>query len=120
MLADGGSAVNILPLQTLKLLGISTDELQQSCILIQGFNQNGQRALGKVALHLTIGELEITSRFHVIDARITFNVLPRRPWIHSSNAVPSTLHQCLKYYKSIAERTIKADENPFTIEESHL
>ncbi|GAA0175803.1 hypothetical protein LIER_41979 [Lithospermum erythrorhizon] len=120
MLVDGGSVVNILPFQRLKLLGISTDELQQSRILIQGFNQNGQRALGKVALHLTIEELEITSWFHVIDVRVTYNMLTGRPWIHSSNAVPSTLHQCLKYYKSGLERTIKVDENPFKVEESHF
>ncbi|GAA0144320.1 hypothetical protein LIER_04802 [Lithospermum erythrorhizon] len=120
MLVDGGSPINILPLRTLKLLGISTDELQQSRILIQGFNQNGQRALGKVALHLTIGKLKTTSWFHLIDARVTYNVLLRRPWIHSTNAVPSTLHQCLKYCKSGTERTIKADENPFTVKESHF
>ncbi|GAA0178217.1 hypothetical protein LIER_29811 [Lithospermum erythrorhizon] len=68
MLIGSGSSMNILPLQTLKLLGIPTDELQQSRILIQGFNQNGLRALGKVALHSTIGELENTSWFHMIDA----------------------------------------------------
>ncbi|GAA0150920.1 hypothetical protein LIER_09753 [Lithospermum erythrorhizon] len=62
----------------------------------------------------------ITSWFHAIDARVTYNVLLGRPWIHSSNAVPSTLHQCLKYCQSGIERMIKADENPFTVEESQF
>ncbi|GAA0173819.1 hypothetical protein LIER_27355 [Lithospermum erythrorhizon] len=79
MLVDGGSAVNILPLQTLKLLGISTEDLQQSHIIIQGFNQGGERTLGKVSLDLVIRKLETTSWFHVIDANDTYNILLERP-----------------------------------------
>ncbi|GAA0165041.1 hypothetical protein LIER_20541 [Lithospermum erythrorhizon] len=30
------------------------------------------------------------------------------------------INQCLKYYKSGTERTIKADENPFSGKESHF
>ncbi|GAA0155096.1 hypothetical protein LIER_12909 [Lithospermum erythrorhizon] len=55
MLVNGGSVVSILSLQTLELLGISTDELQQTRLLIQRFNQNGQRNIGNISLHLTIG-----------------------------------------------------------------
>ncbi|GAA0154131.1 hypothetical protein LIER_37805 [Lithospermum erythrorhizon] len=38
----------------------------------------------------------------------------------SGNVIPSTLHQCFKYYKDGAKRTIKADKKPFTIEEAHF
>ncbi|KAL0457849.1 UNVERIFIED_CONTAM: hypothetical protein Slati_0412100, partial [Sesamum latifolium] len=44
ILIDGGSTVNILPLRILKELGISIDELSNSRLMIQGFNQGGQRA----------------------------------------------------------------------------
>ncbi|GAA0168186.1 hypothetical protein LIER_22958 [Lithospermum erythrorhizon] len=71
-------------------------------------------------LHLVIEELETTSRFHVIDSKATYNVLLGRPWIHNYNVVPSILHQYMKYYKDVIKRRIKADENPFTIEESHF
>ncbi|GAA0145342.1 hypothetical protein LIER_05560 [Lithospermum erythrorhizon] len=67
-----------------------------------------------------IGELETTSCFHVIVVKVTYNVLLGRPWIHTTNVVPSTLHHNLKYYKEGSERTIKADENCFTVEESHF
>ncbi|GAA0166762.1 hypothetical protein LIER_21847 [Lithospermum erythrorhizon] len=120
MLVDGGSAVNILPLHIFKTLGISTEDLQQTRVMIEGFNQGGQRAMGKVSLNLIIGELETTSWFHVIDSKATYNVLLGRPWIHNNNVVPSTLHQCLKYCKNGTEGTIKADENPFTTEEAHV
>jgi hypothetical protein len=45
ILVDGGSAVNILPLKVLKDLGISLDQLSHSRLMIQGFNQDGQRLL---------------------------------------------------------------------------
>ncbi|KAL0456250.1 UNVERIFIED_CONTAM: hypothetical protein Slati_0964200 [Sesamum latifolium] len=44
ILIDGGSAVNILPLRILKELRISIDELSNSRLMIQGFNQGRQRA----------------------------------------------------------------------------
>ncbi|MGS7457322.1 hypothetical protein, partial [Mycobacterium tuberculosis] len=55
MLVDGGSKVNMLPLNVFKLLGISMEDLQKTHVMIQGFNQGGQQALGKVSLNLTIG-----------------------------------------------------------------
>ncbi|KAL0458408.1 UNVERIFIED_CONTAM: hypothetical protein Slati_0468000 [Sesamum latifolium] len=50
ILIDGGSAVNILPLRILKELGIPIDELSNSRLMIQGFNQGGQRAVGIIRL----------------------------------------------------------------------
>ncbi|GAA0141789.1 hypothetical protein LIER_02848 [Lithospermum erythrorhizon] len=120
MLADGCSTVIILPLHILKLVNISTKDLQTTRVMIQGFNQERQRALGKVSLDLMIVGLEKTSWFHVIDSKSTYNTLLGRPWIHSNNVVPSILHQCLKYCKDGSEWMIKAYENPSTIEESYF
>uniref|UniRef100_A0A803LLV7 Uncharacterized protein n=1 Tax=Chenopodium quinoa TaxID=63459 RepID=A0A803LLV7_CHEQI len=36
ILIDGGSAVNIMPKSTMRKLGITDDELSQSCLMIQG------------------------------------------------------------------------------------
>lgn len=38
ILIDQGSTLNILSLRAMKELGISTDELSQSCLMIQVFN----------------------------------------------------------------------------------
>ena len=48
ILLDGGSGVHIFPSHMLKELGISIEELSQSHLIIQGFNQGGQRALGTI------------------------------------------------------------------------
>ncbi|GAA0167885.1 hypothetical protein LIER_22724 [Lithospermum erythrorhizon] len=57
ILIDGGSAVNLMPLKTLKKLGIVVEDLLHSRLMIQGFNQGGQRTVGTLSLHLTIGEM---------------------------------------------------------------
>ncbi|KAL0291950.1 UNVERIFIED_CONTAM: hypothetical protein Scaly_2613000 [Sesamum calycinum] len=50
ILIDGGSAVNIFSLRILKELGIPIDELSNSRLMIQGFNQGGQRAVGIILI----------------------------------------------------------------------
>ncbi|KAL0445938.1 UNVERIFIED_CONTAM: hypothetical protein Slati_1721700 [Sesamum latifolium] len=45
ILIDGGSAVNILSLRTLKELGVPMDELSNSRLMIQGFNQGDKELL---------------------------------------------------------------------------
>ncbi|XP_070050052.1 uncharacterized protein [Nicotiana tomentosiformis] len=57
---------------------------------------------------------------HVIDAKTSYNILIRRPWIHENKVVPSMYHQCLKYYEGEVEKKIIADDEPFTEAESHF
>ncbi|KAI5342408.1 hypothetical protein L3X38_010283 [Prunus dulcis] len=58
MLVDGGSVVNIMPKSTMIKLGITVDELSRSRLMIQGFNQGGQRAMGMIRIELVIGDLK--------------------------------------------------------------
>ncbi|KAL0291856.1 UNVERIFIED_CONTAM: hypothetical protein Scaly_2616500 [Sesamum calycinum] len=97
ILIDGGSAVNILPLQILKELGIPIDELSNSRLMIQDFNQGGQRAVGIIRMQLTMEDMVSSALFHVINAKTSYNMLLGRPWLHENAVVPSTWHQCFKY-----------------------
>ncbi|KAM2938990.1 hypothetical protein FF1_038702 [Malus domestica] len=119
MLVDGGSAINIMPKSTMTTIGIKADELSLSRLLIQGFNQGGQRAMGMIRVEMTIGELKSSTIFHVIDARTSYGLLLGRPWIHANGVVPSTLHQCLKFYQE-GVKVIYGDTKPFTEAESHF
>ena len=76
---DNGSAINIMPLRTIKQLGIPMDDLLQSRLMIQGFNQGDQRALGKVHLDMYMDGMESSALVHVIDARTTYNILLGHP-----------------------------------------
>ena len=95
------------------------EELSHSRLVIQGFNQGGQRAIGMIYLELIIGELTSDVLFHVIDAKTTYNMLLRRPWIHGNGIVPSTLHQCFKYLQSGIKK-VNADLKPFAATEAHF
>jgi len=46
ILVDGGSAINIMPKSTMHDLGITIKDLSKSWTMIQGFNLEGQRAIG--------------------------------------------------------------------------
>ncbi|KAK4385880.1 hypothetical protein Sango_2712000 [Sesamum angolense] len=68
ILIDRGSAVNILPLRILKELEIPIDELSNSRLMIQCFNQGGQRVVGIIRMQLTFEDMVSSVLFHVIDA----------------------------------------------------
>ncbi|KAI5317505.1 hypothetical protein L3X38_037212 [Prunus dulcis] len=119
MLVDGGSAVNIMPKSTMIKLGITVDELSRSRLMIQGFNQGGQRAMGMIRIELVIGDLRSNTLFHVINAKTSYNLLLGRPWVHENGIVPSTLHQCFKFYRGGVKK-ILGDVKPFTEAESYF
>ena len=74
----------------------------------------GQKALGTVALKVELDDLYTDTLFHVIDADTSYNALLGRPWLHTSKAIASTLHQCLKYTDEHGnERMVRRDANPF-------
>ncbi|KAA0058531.1 ty3-gypsy retrotransposon protein [Cucumis melo var. makuwa] len=66
ILIGNGSAVNILLKSTMNQLGISKKELSNSKLVIQGFNQGAQGAMGTVHLEITIRDLQASIIFHKI------------------------------------------------------
>ena len=88
IMLDGGSAVNVLPLKSLRAVGLQPRHLSPSLLTIQGFNQAGERALGSITLKVEIGELSSNVLFHVIDSNTSYNVLLGRPWLHGYSVIP--------------------------------
>jgi hypothetical protein len=89
-------------------------------ILIQGFNQDGQRSLGTIVLDLDIDGFRSQVNCQVIDAPTSYNLLLERPWIHKYRVVPSSVHQCFKYSQDGIPRRIIADTRPFAVSESYF
>jgi len=98
ILVNGGSAINIMPKSTMCELGITIEEHSKSQTMIQGFNLDGQRAIGIIRVKLVMGDLSTSSIFYVIDAKTSYKLLLGQPWLHEHGIIASTLHQCLKYY----------------------
>ncbi|KAL2531540.1 Uncharacterized protein Adt_04891 [Abeliophyllum distichum] len=120
IMIDCGSAVNIMLIKTMKKIGINVDDLSKSNIMIQGFNQKGQRAIGMIRLKLQTGELNSSALFHVIDAKTSYELLLGRVWLHETGVVPSTWHQCFKYSRDGEVKYVVAESKPFIEEESYF
>ena len=69
---------------------------------------------------MLIGEMESSALFHVIDAKTTYKLFIGRPWLYEYDAVPSTYHQCFKYFHDRQVKMIVANDKSFTIAESHF
>jgi hypothetical protein len=118
IMVDGGSAINLLPLHTLKKIGYFQRDLSRSNVVIHGFNQAGQEAMGTISLVLKLEKFMTYIKFHVIDETTSYNALLGCPWLHENKIVPSTLHQCLKYKYPLGDVvTIFANKMPFTVVE---
>ncbi|XP_055830762.1 uncharacterized protein LOC129899766 [Solanum dulcamara] len=97
VLIDNGSAVNICPFNTLRALGINIGKIRESHVRVRGFDGTQREVIGKIDLPLQIGPEEFVVEFQVLDIPASYNLLLGRPWIHMAGAVPSTLHQNLKF-----------------------
>ncbi|KAI0492253.1 hypothetical protein KFK09_026522 [Dendrobium nobile] len=117
VLVDPGASVNVMNIKTLAYLRVDTSKLSTDRLVLRGFNEKGERALGSITLLLEIGGLKTEAKFHIIDSTTSFNALLGRPWIHEYRMVPSTLHQCIKYQRDGIEHVIKGDLQPFSIQE---
>ena len=62
-------------------LGISVEELSNSKLVIQGFNQGAQQTIDTFRLEIVIGDLQASTIFHEIDSRTTYKMLLGRLWI---------------------------------------
>jgi hypothetical protein len=117
ILVDAGSSINIMPLKTLKTTTLDVKNLSDEKVIIHGFNQNSQKAMGAITLNLQCESLQALTKFYVIDAETSYRALLGRPWLHSNQVIPSTLHQCLKYIENDKQKRIDGDVKPFGVHE---
>ncbi|XP_075086299.1 uncharacterized protein LOC142169006 [Nicotiana tabacum] len=73
-----------------------------------------------IRVRLSIGEIKSNTLIHIIDAKTSYNLLLRRPWIYENGVLSSILHQCLKYRRNGEIVKIDADINSFTETESYF
>ena len=94
-------------------LGITIEELSKSWTIIQGFNLEGQRSIGRIRVKLVMSDRSTSFILHVIDIKTFYKLLFGWPWLHECRIFAYTLHQCLKYYGG-GERNINGNVKPFS------
>nr|XP_009793370.1 PREDICTED: uncharacterized protein LOC104240259 [Nicotiana sylvestris] len=78
---------------------------------------------GEIILSVNMDGTIQDTKFHIIEGDMRYNAQLRRPWIHNMRAVPSTLHQMMKFLTSdgvkIVYREQHATKEIFTSREQH-
>ncbi|PKI64957.1 hypothetical protein CRG98_014651 [Punica granatum] len=76
-----------------------------------GFALNVCPVNGEIDLLIEVGPCSFSITFQVLDIPNAFSLLLGRPWIHSAGAVPSSLHQRLKFIVEEKLITVKEEED---------
>ncbi|XP_070004332.1 uncharacterized protein [Nicotiana sylvestris] len=111
VLVDNGSSANICHLSMLNKLKVDDDRVQKNSICVRGFDDGGKDSVGDIILELTIGPIEFTMEFQVLDVVVSYNLLLGRHWIHAAKAVPSTLHQMVIFEWDRQEIVVHGEDN---------
>ncbi|RDX93934.1 hypothetical protein CR513_23744, partial [Mucuna pruriens] len=97
VLIDNGSSLNVLPKATLDKLGSIHMQLKASPVIVRAFDGSRRDVMGEITLPIYIGPTLFHILFQVMDIRPAYSCLLGRPWIHGAGAVPSSLHQKVKF-----------------------
>ncbi|XP_070040387.1 uncharacterized protein [Nicotiana tomentosiformis] len=87
VLVDNHSSAIICPLSTLQKLKIGTKRIHMNNVCVRGFDGGGKASVGDIMLELSIGLVEFTMEFQVLDVVVSYNLLLGRPWIHAAKEI---------------------------------
>ncbi|XP_070050206.1 uncharacterized protein [Nicotiana tomentosiformis] len=92
-------------------LKIGTERIHMKNVCVRGFDGGGKDSVGDIMLELSIGPVKFTMEFQVLDVGVSYNLLLGRPWIYAAKAIPSSLHQMVKFEWDRQEIVVHGDEN---------
>ncbi|XP_071909661.1 uncharacterized protein [Coffea arabica] len=118
VLIDNGSALNICSWSTLEKLGLQDIKLRPSGTIVRGFDGEQREPIGEVDLVVEMGPAQFQIACQVMHFPTIYNILLGRSWIHKFGAVPSSLHQLLKFIVNDKLITIFAEEDCLVIADS--
>ncbi|XP_070025401.1 uncharacterized protein [Nicotiana sylvestris] len=110
VMLDGGSGVDICPPSTLQRMEIGTERIRPNNVCVRAFDGIKRDTIGEIDLILTIGPVDFEVTFQVLDMDTSYNYLLGRTWIHAARAVPSTLHQMVKFEHKDQEIVVHGED----------
>ncbi|RVW23184.1 Transposon Ty3-I Gag-Pol polyprotein [Vitis vinifera] len=114
VLLDNGFALNVCPLVTAIALGFSPSDFGPSIQTVRAYDGTQRTVMGTLTAHVMIGPVRYSVLFQVLRIRSSFNLLLGRPWIHEAGAIPSYLHQKVKFMHEERIITIQYDRDVVT------
>jgi hypothetical protein len=110
MFVDGGAAVNVMPYNTFRKLGIGPGDLTPTRIVLNDFAGNPSDTKGCVHVDLMIGSKTLLTTFFVIEGKGAYSLLLGRDWIHANCCITSTMHQQLVQWVDDDVEVVQADD----------
>uniref|UniRef100_A0A2N9I089 Reverse transcriptase domain-containing protein n=1 Tax=Fagus sylvatica TaxID=28930 RepID=A0A2N9I089_FAGSY len=97
VLIDQGSFAEVMYQDLYGKLGLVEAELTGFTTPIFGFSGEPVIPLGKIVLPVLAGPINLQTEFIVVQASSPYNAIMGRDWLHRMKAIPSTLHQKLRF-----------------------
>ncbi|XP_056864123.1 uncharacterized protein LOC130511239 [Raphanus sativus] len=94
---QGSRRSNIIFRSAYADLGLEPTAHTRKATPLVGFSGEVKQTLGEVLLPVYAEGINQAIKFLVVDCPSSYNVILGRPWIHDMGAVPSTLHQLVKF-----------------------
>ena len=82
---------------TLSRLHVDVSYMNRSHTIVRAFDGTRREVIGEIELAIQIRPTTFNVEFQMMDITPSYNCLLGRPWIHMVGAVPSTLHQKIKF-----------------------
>ncbi len=97
VLVDQGSFAEVMYQDLYTKLGLGEAELSSFTSPIFGFSGEPTVPLGKTVLPVLAGPINLQTEFIVVKVSSPYNAIMGRDWLHRMRAIPSTLHQKLRF-----------------------
>uniref|UniRef100_A0A2N9INS9 Uncharacterized protein n=1 Tax=Fagus sylvatica TaxID=28930 RepID=A0A2N9INS9_FAGSY len=97
ILIDQGSFAEVMYQDLYIKLGMGEAELSNFASPIFGFSGEPVMPLGKAVLPVLAGPVNLQTEFIIVNASSPYNAIIGRDWLHRMKAIPSTLHQKLRF-----------------------
>ena len=97
VILENGSALNVCSLATAIALGDAPFDFDPFTQTVRASDSTRRKVMGIIEMELLIGSTTFVTVFQALRILTSFNLLLGRPWIHRARAIPSSLHQKVKF-----------------------
>lgn len=77
-------------------MGLNDRDITKKSTVLVDFSGEAQQTVADITLPTFGKNVNLQTRFNVVDCLSAYNVILSMPWIHKMKAFPSTKHQTLK------------------------
>ena len=97
VLLDNGFALNVCPLATVIVIGFAPSDFGPSIKIVRAYESTQRKVMDTLTIDFLIGPTIFSILIQVLRVPASFKLLLGQPWIHQARAIPSSLHQKVKF-----------------------